>query len=75
MICMITQVVLWVPVGLVGCAAFAALGIWAHETDERYRAHRRALEMQAIAVPAQRAAVADETTWRAEEARATRGRA
>jgi len=52
--------ILWIPLAVVGCAAFAALGIWAAITDEGHTAQRRrAAEMQAILVPAQRAADVD----------------
>ncbi len=45
------QLILWIPLGVAGCAAFAALGIWAAITDEGHRAQRqRAAEMQAIPV-------------------------
>ena len=48
--------ILWIPLAVVGCAAFAALGIWAAVTDEGHTAQRRrAAEMQAILVPAQQA--------------------
>jgi hypothetical protein len=48
---MITQVILWSMLAVAGCAAFAALGMWAHVTDEHYRAQRRIIAEQAIAVP------------------------
>ena len=63
---MITQVILWSMLAVAGCAAFAALGMWAHVTDERYRAQRRIIAEQAIPVPSQRAAAAAETTRKAE---------
>jgi uncharacterized protein with FMN-binding domain len=57
---MIMLLILWIPLAVVGCAAFAALGIWAAITDEGHTAQRRrAAEMQAILVPAQRAADVD----------------
>ena len=53
---MIVQMVLWVAFGVLGCVAFAALGIWAAITDEGHTAQRRrAMEMQAISVPRHRA--------------------
>jgi hypothetical protein len=53
---MIMPVILWTLLAVVGCAAFAALGIWAGITDEGHRAQRqRAIEMQAILVPSARA--------------------
>lgn len=53
---MIVQMVLWVALAVLGCAAFAALGIWAAITDEGHTAQRRlAMEMQAIRVPRHRA--------------------
>lgn len=52
---MIMQMILWIPLAVLGCAAFAALGIWAAITDEGHTAQRRrAIEMQAILVPSQR---------------------
>lgn len=62
---MITQVILWSMLAVVGCAAFAALGMWAHVTDEHYRAQRRSIAEPAIPVPSQRAAAAG-TTRKAE---------
>jgi hypothetical protein len=59
---MIMLLILWIPLAVLGCAAFAALGIWAAITDEGHTAQRRrAAEMQAILVPAQRAAEVDVT--------------
>lgn len=53
---MIIQMILWTSLAVLGCAAFAALGIWAAITDERHAAQRRrAIEMQAVPVPSQRA--------------------
>jgi hypothetical protein len=53
---MIIQVILWALLAAAGCAAFAALGIWAAITDEGHQAQRRrAIEMQAIPVPSPRA--------------------
>ncbi len=53
---MIMQIILWIALAVLGCAAFAVLGIWAAITDEGHTAQRRrAMEMQAIPVPAQRA--------------------
>jgi hypothetical protein len=53
---MIIQMTLWIALSVLGCAAFAALGIWAAITDEGHRAQRRrAIEMQAILMPSQRA--------------------
>ena len=53
---MIMPVILWTLLAVPGCAAFAALGIWASITDEGYRAQRRrALEMQPILVVSARA--------------------
>jgi hypothetical protein len=53
---MIIQMILWIPLAVAGCAAFAAVGIWAAITDEGHAAQRRrASEMQATPVPAQRA--------------------
>ena len=53
---MIIQLIIWIPLAVLGCAAFAALGIWAAVTDERHAAQRRrAIEMQAIPVPSQTA--------------------
>jgi hypothetical protein len=53
---MIVQMVLWAALGVLGCAAFAALGIWAAITDEGHTAQRRrAMELQAIPVPRHRA--------------------
>ena len=53
---MIIQMILWIPLAVLGCAVFTALGIWAAITDEGHTAQRRrAIEMQAILVPAQRA--------------------
>jgi hypothetical protein len=52
--------ILWIPLAVVGCAAFAALGIWAAITDEGHTLQRRrAAEMQAILVPVQKAADVD----------------
>jgi hypothetical protein len=44
---MITQIILWVPLAVIGSAAFAALGIWAVITDEQYRAQKRAIRVEA----------------------------
>ena len=56
------NLILWIPLAVVGCAAFAALGIWAAITDEGHTAQRRrAAEMQAILVPAQQTAEVDMT--------------
>lgn len=44
---MITQVILWVPLAVIGCTAFAALGIWAVITDEQHRAQKRAIKVEA----------------------------
>jgi hypothetical protein len=63
---MITQVILWSMLAVVGCAAFAALGVWAHVTDKHYRAQRRSIAEQAIRVPSQVAAAPAETTRKAE---------
>jgi hypothetical protein len=53
---MIIQMILWIPLAVLGCAGFAALGIWAAITDEGHTAQRqRAIEMQAIPVPSQKA--------------------
>jgi hypothetical protein len=53
---MIIQMILWIPLAVAGCAAFAALGIWAAITDEGHTAQRRrAIEMPEIPVPSQRA--------------------
>jgi hypothetical protein len=53
---MIIQMILWIALAVLGCAAFAAMGIWAAITDEGHIAQRRrAIEMRAILVPAQRA--------------------
>jgi hypothetical protein len=53
---MIMQMILWIFLAVLGCAAFAALGIWAAISDEGHTAQRRrAMEMQAILVPSQRA--------------------
>lgn len=52
--------ILWVPLAVLGCAAFAALGIWAAITDEGHTAQRRrAAEMQAILVSVPKAADMD----------------
>ena len=49
--------ILWIPLAVVGCAAFAVLGIWAAITDEGHTLQRRrAAEMRAILVPVQQAA-------------------
>jgi hypothetical protein len=48
---MITQVILWSALAVVGCAAFAALGICAQETDGHHRAQRRAVEMHPPCTP------------------------
>ena len=45
---MITQMILWSMLAVVGCAAFAALGMWAHVTDEHYRAQRRIIAEQPV---------------------------
>lgn len=63
---MIVPMILWSVLALVGCAAFATLGIWAHHTDEAFRAHR-VLAAPAIAVPAQQAGPAGGLTLSAEE--------
>ena len=56
------NLIFWIPLAVVGCAAFAALGIWAAITDEGHTAQRRrAAEMQAILVPAQQTAEVDVT--------------
>jgi hypothetical protein len=53
---MIIQMILWISLAVLGCAAFAALGIWAAITDEGHTAQRlRAIEMQAIPVLAHKA--------------------
>ena len=53
---MIIQMILWIALAVLGCAVFAALGIWAAITDEGHTAQRRrAIEMQAVPVPSQRA--------------------
>jgi hypothetical protein len=51
---MIVPMILWSVLALVGCAAFATLGIWAHQTDEAFQA-QRALAAQAAVVPGQQA--------------------
>jgi hypothetical protein len=57
---LIMLLILWIPLAVLGCAAFAALGIWAAITDEGHTAQRRrAAEMQAILVSAQKAADMD----------------
>jgi hypothetical protein len=63
---MIVPMILWSVLALVGCAAFATLGIWAHQTDEAFRA-QRALAAQAPVVPGQQAGPADKLTLSAEE--------
>jgi hypothetical protein len=63
---MITQVIFWSMLAVIGCAAFAALGMWAHVTDEHYWAQRNSIAAQAIPVPSHRAAAADEMTRKAE---------
>ena len=63
---MIVPMVLWSVLALVGCAAFAALGIWAHHTDEAFRA-RRVLAAQRVVVPAQQARPGGQLTLSAEE--------
>ena len=50
---MITQVMFWVALGAIGCAAFAALGIWAAMTDEAYQRQRLASAAQPVPVPSQ----------------------
>jgi flagellar basal body-associated protein FliL len=51
---MIIQMIFWIVLAVLGCAAFAALGIWAAITDEGHTAQRRrAVEMQAISEPSQ----------------------
>jgi hypothetical protein len=65
---MIMLLILWIPLAVVGCAAFAALGIWAAITDEGHTAQRRrAAQMRAILVPVQQAADADVMPGRAQE--------
>jgi hypothetical protein len=57
---MIMLLILWIPLAVLGCAAFAALGIWAAITDEGHTAQRRrAAEMQAILVSVPNAADVD----------------
>jgi hypothetical protein len=69
---MIMFLILWIPLAVVGCAAFAALGIWAAITDEGHTAQRRrAAEMQAILVPAPRAADVDVMSEMAQEGQVT----
>lgn len=63
---MIMPMVLWSVVALVGCAAFATLGIWAHHTDEVFRA-QRVLAAQAVVDPAQQAGAPAQLTLSAEE--------
>jgi hypothetical protein len=69
---MIMLLILWIPLAVIGCAAFAALGIWAAITDEGHTAQRRrAAMMQAILVPVQQAADVDVLPARAEESQVT----
>ena len=64
--------ILWIPLAVVGCAAFAALGIWAAITDEGHALQRRrAAEMRAILVPVQTAADADVMLGRTQESQGT----
>ena len=63
---MIVPMILWSVLALIGCAAFATLGIWAHHKDEAFRA-QRALAAQAVVDLAQQAGPADELTPSAEE--------
>lgn len=64
--------ILWIPLGIVGCAAFAVLGIWAAITDEGHTAQRRrAAEMQAILVPVQTAADVNVTPEPIQESQVT----
>jgi hypothetical protein len=57
---MLTQLIPWVLLAVLGCAAFAGLGIWAHETDHRHREHRLAMQLAAVPVPWPRTAESDE---------------
>jgi hypothetical protein len=69
---MIMLLIIWIPLAVVGCTAFAALGIWAAITDEGHTAQRRrAAEMQAILVPVQKAADVDVMPERTEESQVT----
>jgi hypothetical protein len=53
---MIIQIILWIALAVLGCAVFAAFGIWVAITDEGHTPQRRhAIEMQPIPVPSQRA--------------------
>jgi hypothetical protein len=53
---MIIQMIFLILLAVLGCAGFAALGIWAAITDEGHTAQRRrASEMRAIPVPSQKA--------------------
>jgi hypothetical protein len=63
---MITQVIFWSMLAVVGCAAFAALGMWVHQKDEHYRAQRRTIAAQPIPVLSPRAAAVGEMTRKAE---------
>jgi hypothetical protein len=45
------NLILWSMLAVVGCAAFAALGMWALVTDEHTRAQRRTITAQPIPVP------------------------
>ena len=64
--------ILWIPLAVVGCVAFAALGIWAAITDEGHTAQRRrAAEAQAILVPVQKAADVDVMPGRTPESQVT----
>jgi hypothetical protein len=52
---MIVQMILWIALGVLGCAAFAALGVWAAITDEGHTAQRHRVIEQAILVRARTA--------------------
>ena len=69
---MIMLLIIWIPLGIVGCAAFAVPGIWAAITDEGHTAQRRrAAETQAILVPVRTAADVDVAPERIQESQVT----
>ncbi len=63
---MIVPMILWSVLALMGCAAFATLGIWAHHTDEAFRAGR-VLAVPAFVDPGQQARLAGTLTLSTEE--------
>ena len=57
---MIVPMILWSVLALIGCAAFATLGIWAHHKDEAFRAQRAWAAQAVVDLAQQDRGLADE---------------